>query len=137
MSFICSQIFRRCVWLWTHFHAIFTNVLSETKSIIVIFLPYFQCPVCLCLLEIIKVMHFEIILGCMYRQKLNRSKYIPNVCIFSLFSLNLPFYEHIKNVPRMFSFDVGAVRPTAILYYDVAVALRPVLCTQKLFKIKF
>ena len=30
---MCSQIFRSCVWLWAHFHAIVTNVLSETKSI--------------------------------------------------------------------------------------------------------
>ena len=27
------------------FDAIFTNVLSETKSINDIFLPYFQCPI--------------------------------------------------------------------------------------------
>ena len=34
MPFICSQIFINCVWLWTHFDAIFTNVLSETELIV-------------------------------------------------------------------------------------------------------
>ena len=46
------------------FDAIFTNVLSETKSINVRYVQYLEC---LCLWEIIKAMHFAIILGCMYR----------------------------------------------------------------------
>ena len=45
VSFICSPIFRSCVWLWTHFHPIVTNVLSETKSLNFIGLPYFQCQI--------------------------------------------------------------------------------------------
>ena len=48
----------------------FTNVLSDTKSINIIISSIFLVAniyVCLCLLEVIKVMHFEIILGCMYR----------------------------------------------------------------------
>ena len=30
VALICSHIFRSCVWLWTHFHAIVSNDLSET-----------------------------------------------------------------------------------------------------------
>ena len=46
VSFICSHaVFQKLCMaiIWTYFHAINTKILPETKSINVIFLPYFQC----------------------------------------------------------------------------------------------
>ena len=46
-----------------------------------IILPVSSMYVYLCFLEIIKVIYFEIISGCIYRQTLNLSKYVYIVCI--------------------------------------------------------
>ena len=70
VSSICSKRFKSHIWKSTHFHAIISNVLSDTKSTIDIFLPkfpVFDIKVFICLMEVIKVIHFEIGLGCMYR----------------------------------------------------------------------
>ena len=108
ITFCIQQKFQKPCTEINRFHAILFNVLLKTKFTIVIYLPYYQSPVYIRLLEIIEAIYLEILFGCIhvYLKAQYFHIYVQCMYLHSLVKVRLQFYELKKGDPMFASNDM-------------------------------